>query len=70
LAEHARWGGVKCLWVCGMSLVEHRRAVLRMVDGLTAHDVLGLASYDDFAPLLVVGVNSRSSFKLVLAYGA
>ena len=53
-----------------MSLVDHRRVVLRMVDGLTAHDVLGLASYDDFAPLLVVGVNSRSSFKLVLAYGA
>ena len=53
-----------------MSLVDHRRVVLRMVDGLTAYDVLGLASCDDFAPPLAVGVNSRSSSKLVLAYGA
>ena len=53
-----------------MSLVDHRRVVLRMVDGLTAHDVLGLASNDDFEPLLAVGVNSRSLSKLVLAYDA
>lgn len=66
------------LWACDMSLVENGMlrcclltwAVFRMVDGLTAHDVLGLASNDDFEPLLAVGVNSRSLSKLVLAYGA
>ena len=78
LAEHARWGGVKCLWACDMSLVEHRMlryclltwVGFRMVDGLTAHDVLCLASHDDFELLLAMSVNSRSSSKLVLAYGA
>ena len=66
------------LWACDMSLVENGMlrcclltwAGLRMVDGLTAHDVLGLASNDDFELPLAVGVNSRSSLKLVLAYDA